>query len=104
MGLRVPPYTWDKMYTLINLECKESSAPGDSYRSSSSEAPRIGAADHNTVFSPEDLEGLTEKVGTLGLLATRNNRCSAAKKSGRGGLGFRRLLLGTLVVANLDLL
>ena len=31
-------------------------------------------------LSSEDLECLTEKVGTLGLQSTRKNRCGAAKK------------------------
>jgi hypothetical protein len=31
-------------------------------------------------LSLENLEGLTEKVGTLGLQSLRKNRCGAAKK------------------------
>ena len=34
-------------------------------------------------LSGENLEGLTEKVGTLGLRATSKNRCGAAKKRAR---------------------
>jgi hypothetical protein len=33
--------------------------------------------------NPENLEGLTEKVGTLGLQVIRKNRCCAAKKRAR---------------------
>jgi len=86
-------------HTFINLEDKESSAPGDSDNSSCSEASQIGAAGQNPVeqgvgetpltgeehsspgsISPENVEGLTEKVGTLSLQVTRENRCGAAKK------------------------
>jgi len=31
-------------------------------------------------FSPENLEGLAEKISTLNLQVTRKNRCGAAKK------------------------
>jgi len=34
-------------------------------------------------LSSENLEGVTEKVGTLGLRATSKNRCGAAKKQAR---------------------
>jgi len=34
-------------------------------------------------LSAENLEWLTEKVGTLALCATRNNRCGAVKKRAR---------------------
>jgi hypothetical protein len=33
--------------------------------------------------TPENLEGLTEKVGTLGPQVSRRNRCGAAKKWAR---------------------
>ena len=50
-----------------------------------------------------NLECLTEKVGTLGLQATRRNQETAAvlPKSGQGRPSLWRLQLGTLAVANL---
>ena len=88
--------------TDINLEHKESSTVWDSEKGFCSEAPQTGAAGQNPVeqgagdtpligeehsslcsLSSEDLEGLTEKVGTLGLQVTRKNRCGAAKKRAR---------------------
>ena len=50
--------------------------------------------------TPENLEGLTETVRTLGLQVRRRNHCGAAKGR-RERLGLQRLLLGTLAVANL---
>jgi len=86
----------------INLEDKENSAPGDSDRSFCSEAPQNWGSWQNPVFQgavetpltgeehsspgtlrPENLEGLTQNVDTLGLLVTRKNRCGAAKKRSR---------------------
>jgi len=83
----------------LNLESKESSASGDSNNGFCSEAQQIGAAGLNpvgqgegetpltgrehsspSILCSENLEGLTEKVGTLGLRITRKNRCGAAKK------------------------
>jgi len=88
--------------TDINLEHKESSAVGDSIKGFCSEAPQIGAAGQNPVkqgagetpligeehsstcsLSSENLDSLTEKVGTLGLQVTRKNHCGAAKKRAR---------------------
>jgi len=88
--------------TDINLEHKESSADGDSEKGFCSEAPQNGVAGQNPVkqgagqtpligeehlspcsLSSENNEGLTEKVGTLGLQVTRKNRCGAAKKPAR---------------------
>jgi len=85
-------------HTFINLEDKESSASGDSDKGSCTEAPQIGAAGQNPAeqgmvetpltgeehsspssFSPENLEGLGEKVGTLDFQVTRKNCCGAAK-------------------------
>jgi hypothetical protein len=80
----------------------ESSASGDSDKGSCTEAPQIGATGRDPVeqragetpliggerpppsrFSLENVEGLTEKVGTLGLQVTSKNRCGAAKKRAR---------------------
>ena len=49
-----------------------------------SETPLIGE-EHSSPgsSSPENLEGLTEKVGTLSLQVTRKNRCGVAKKRAR---------------------
>ena len=66
------------------------------------EAPQIGATRRDPVeqgvgetpliggertlpssVSPENVEGLTEKVGTLGLQVTSKNRCGATKKRAR---------------------
>jgi len=46
--------------------------------------PLIGE-EHLSIGSqtPENLEGLTEKVGTLGLQARKKNRCGAARKRAR---------------------
>ena len=82
-----------------NLECKEGSASGDSNNGSHTKAPQIGAAVLNPVeqgagatpliggeqlssssASLENLEGLTEKVGTLGLQTIRRYCCGAAKR------------------------
>jgi len=52
-------------------------------------------------LSLENLEGLTEKVGTLSLQSLRKNRCGAAKKRTKKAR-LQRLLLGTLAVANLS--
>jgi hypothetical protein len=69
------------------LEVKESSTPGDSSKASKEgssqgellhlEAPQ-GATGQNPCT--ENLEGLTEKVGTLGLQANKKNRCDAAER------------------------
>jgi hypothetical protein len=96
-----------------------SSAPEDSNNGSCSEALHIGAAGQYPVeqgasgtpltgeehlpfsnFSLENLEGLTDKVGTLGLQVTRKNDV-LLPKSRRGRPSLRRLLLGTLPGANL---
>jgi len=83
----------------LNLESKESSTSGDSDNDFCSEAPQIGAAGPNpvgqgavetpltggehsspSILCSENLEGLIEKVGTLGLQVTRKNRCGATNK------------------------
>jgi len=83
----------------INLGHKESSAVGDSGKGFCSEAPQIGKAgqipvEHEAGETPligeehlspcslslENLEGLKEKVGTLGLQVTRKNHYGAAKE------------------------
>jgi len=80
----------------------ESSASGDSDKGSCTEATQIGATVQDPVeqgagetpliggecLSPsnpslENLEGLTEKVGTRGLQATSKNHCGATKKRAR---------------------
>jgi hypothetical protein len=85
-----------------NLEQKESSAFGDSKKRSCSEAPHTGASGQNPVeqgagetpligeeplspsnLSSENLEGLTEKVCTLGLQDSGKNCFGAAKKRAR---------------------
>jgi hypothetical protein len=87
--------------THVNLEHKESSAVWDSDKGSCSETLH-GAAKQNPVeqragetpltgeeyLSPssptsENLENLTEKVGTIGLQVTRKKSCGAAKKRPR---------------------
>ena len=87
--------------TDLNLEEKDSSAVWESKKGSCPEAP-CGAAGQNPVehrtgetpltgeehlFSssqtPESLQGLTEKVSTLGLQVIRKNRCGAVKKRAR---------------------
>jgi hypothetical protein len=50
--------------------------------------------------SSENLEGLTENVGNLGLRVSIKNRSGAAK-SGQGRLTLRGFLLGILAAANL---
>ena len=88
--------------TVENSEHMESSVLGDSDKGSRLEAPQIGATgrdqakqgagethlnggNHPTPSnpSPENLEGLAEKVDTLGLHATSKNRCGAARKRAR---------------------
>jgi hypothetical protein len=88
--------------TNIDLKSKESSTPRDSNKGSCSEAAHTGAAGqypveqgagetpltgeehlHTSSFSLKNLQGLTEKVGTLGLHVIRKNRCGAAKKRAR---------------------
>jgi len=105
--------------TDINLERKESSIVGDSKKGLCSEAPQNGAAGQNPVehgvgetpltgeknLSPcslnsENLEGLTEKIGTLGLQVTRKT-AMVQPKSRRGRPSLQRILLGTLAAANL---
>ena len=101
--LIVPPYSLDQNGEhRHNLENKESSTVGDSEKGFRSGAPQTGAAGQNPVeqgagdipligeehsslcsLSSENLEGLPEKVGTLGLQVTRKNRCGAAKKWAR---------------------
>ena len=104
--------------TELNLEEKESSTVWDSGMGSYSEAPR-GAAGQSPVEqreggtpmiegehlssssqTPENLEGLTETVSTLGLQVSRRNRCGDAKGE-RGRPCLQRLLLGTQAAANL---
>ena len=89
-------------HTSINLEVKESCAPGDSDKGSCTEVPLTGATGQNPVekgavetplngkehsfsgsFRPEKLEGLTEKVDTLCHRVSRKNRSGAAKKRAR---------------------
>jgi hypothetical protein len=103
----------------ITLEHKGHSASGDSDTGSCTEAP-YGAAgwdpvkqragetpltgeEHQTPSSPisGNPEGLTEKVGALGLRVARNT-VVVLPKSGRGRQSLWRLLLGTLAVADLD--
>jgi len=88
--------------TDINLGHKESSAEGDSEKGFCSKALQTGAAGQNPAeqgahqtpltgeehlspccLSLENLEGLTEKLGTLSLQVTRKNCCGAAKKRAR---------------------
>jgi hypothetical protein len=88
-------------HTEKTLEQKESSAVWASDKGSRTEAPH-GAAGQSPVEQKADetpliggehlpsaehaqvsLEGLTEKVGTLSLRATRRNCCGAAKKRAR---------------------
>ena len=83
----------------VNLKDMESSTSGDSDKDPCTEAPQIGATGWDPVeqgagktpliggecpptsyLSSENLEGLTEKVGTLGLQATSKKHCGAAKK------------------------
>jgi hypothetical protein len=84
-----------------NLEKKESSAVRASSKGTSLEAP-CGATKQDTVEqgaggtpligeecppiverTSENLEGLTEKVGILGLQITKKNRCGTARKRAR---------------------
>ena len=87
--------------TELNLEEKESSAVWDSGMGSCSQAPhgavgqgpvqqREGGTllieeEHLSSISQttENLEGLTETVGTLGLQVSRRNCCGAAKRQAR---------------------
>jgi hypothetical protein len=87
--------------TVKNLEEKESSAIWDSGKGSCSEAPcgvagqgpdeqGAGGApliggEHlsSSEKTPENLESLTEKVGTLGLQVSKRNHCGAAKRRAR---------------------
>jgi hypothetical protein len=90
----------------LNIEIMESSAPGDSKVGSCSEAPHTGAAgqhldEQSTSGTPligverlpvsdlslENLEGLTEKVGTLGLQTTRKRKRRRGGGGGRTGYG-----------------
>jgi len=83
----------------LNLEYVQGSTVGDSEMGFCLDAPQIGAAGQNPIeqgagetplireehlfpcsLSSENLEGLTEKVGTLDLQVTRKNCCGAAKK------------------------
>ena len=107
--------------TVENSEHMESSTLGDSNKGSRLEAPKNGATgrdsaeqeagdtpligEHPTTSnpSPENMEGLTEKVGTLGLRATSKNNV-VLPRSGRARPGSRRLLRGTLAAANPGLL
>ena len=87
--------------TVSNQEKTESSAVWASSKGICSEAP-CGAAEQNPVEqrkggtpligeehlsigsqTSENLEGLTEKVGTLGLQARKKNRCGTARKRAR---------------------
>ena len=87
--------------TVINLEKMDSSAAWDSGKGFCSEAP-CGAAEQNPVEQRtggtlligeehlskgcqtlENVKGLTEKVGTLGLQIIKKNCCGAAKKRAR---------------------
>jgi len=80
----------------------ESSAFGDSDKGSRLQDPLIGATGRDPAEqgvgetplvwgghptpsnpSPENLKGLMEKAGTLGLRATSKKRCGAAKKQAR---------------------
>jgi hypothetical protein len=72
------------------LEVKESSTPrvsGKSSKEGSSQGELLclkvpqGATEQNP--GSENIEGLTQKVGTLGLQGHRRNRCGAAKKRAR---------------------
>ena len=82
-----------------NLKDMESSASGESDKGSCTEAPQIGAAGWDPVeqragetsltgeerpppssLRLENLEGLTQKVSTLGLQVTSRNRCGGAAK------------------------
>ena len=89
-------------HTNVKPKDIKSSTHGDSDKGSYTEAPQIGATWQDPVeqragenpltggerplpssSSPENTEGLTEKVGTLGLQVTSKNRCGAAKKWAR---------------------
>ena len=87
--------------TFKDTEQQESSAIWASNKGSSTEAPdgatELNPDDQRTGATPlieeerpsscgqtsENLEGLTEKVGTLGLQLTKKNRCGAARKRAR---------------------
>jgi len=102
-------------HTNENLKDMESFATGDSNNCSCTEAPQIGASGRDPV---EQGAGQTPLVWGGGPspsnLSSENLEDSASEplartvvvlpKSGRGGLGSRRLLWGTLAVANLGLL
>ena len=87
--------------TELNLEEMENAAVWDSGKGSCSEAP-CGAAGQGPVEqivggtppiegehlssssrTLENLDGLTDKVGTLGLQVSRRNRCGVARKWAR---------------------
>jgi hypothetical protein len=87
--------------TNVKLEEKESSVTQASEKGSCTEAP-AGATEQNPAekgtsetpltgekhssscsHTTESLEGLTEKVGTLGLQVIKKNRCGAARKQAR---------------------
>jgi hypothetical protein len=88
-------------HSASNLVKKESSAVWASSKGTSSEAPcgatKQDPAEQGAGGTPligeerppvvegtsENLEGLTEKVGTLGLQITKKNRCSTARKRAR---------------------
>jgi hypothetical protein len=82
----------------VKLEKKESSATRASEKGSDAEAP-AGATEQNPVeqgtsetpligeehsascsHTTESLEGLTERVGTIGLQVRKKNRCGSARK------------------------
>ena len=90
------------MDTNVKTKDMESSARGDSEKGSCTEALQIGATGRDPAeqevgetpqiggerplsssLSTENVEGLTEKVGTLGIQITNKNRCGAAKKRAR---------------------
>ena len=115
-GLRSNPATRGNKTTTTNenLKYKESSLVGDSGKSSkvgSRQEPLLcleashGATEQNpgrqgasetpvtweehlspSSLSSDILEGLTEKVGTLGLRSLRKNSCGAAKKQAKARL------------------
>ena len=69
---------------LIRSEAPHGAAGQDPVEQRTSETPLTGE-EHLSPSSlgSENLEGLTEKVGTLGLKVTRKNSCGAAKKLAR---------------------
>ena len=76
-----------------NFKNMESSASGDSDKGSCTEAlqieatgrdsPDLGERPSPSNLSSKNLEGLTEKIDTLGLRVTSKNRCGTAKKQVR---------------------